>query len=70
VFIFNFFWSIRHGEKVGANPWNATTLEWTDAPSPPVAHGNFPKTPQVFRPAYEYSVPGQSVDFKPQSQEA
>ena len=27
-FIFNFFWSMRRGEKVGANPWNATTLEW------------------------------------------
>ena len=70
IFIFNFFWSIRHGEKVGANPWSATTLEWTDAPSPPVAHGNFPKPPQVFRPAYEYSLPGQASDYKPQSQEA
>jgi cytochrome c oxidase subunit 1 len=55
---------------VGANPWSATTLEWTDAPSPPVAHGNFPKPPQVFRPAYEYSLPGQTGDYKPQSQEA
>jgi len=70
VFIFNFFWSIKKGKKVGANPWNATTLEWTDAPSPPIAHGNFPKPPQVFRTAYEYSVPGQPQDFKPQSQEA
>jgi cytochrome c oxidase subunit 1 len=70
VFIFNFFWSLKAGKKVGANPWSATTLEWTDAPSPPVAHGNFPKPPQVFRPAYEYSVPGQGQDFKPQSQEA
>jgi cytochrome c oxidase subunit 1 len=70
VFIFNFFWSIKRGEKVGANPWSATTLEWTDAPSPPVAHGNFPKPPQVFRAAYEYSVPGQAGDYKPQSQEA
>jgi cytochrome c oxidase subunit 1 len=69
VFIWNFFWSIRHGQKVGSNPWDATTLEWTDAPSPPVAHGNFPRTPQVFRPAYEYSVPGQSKDYQPQSQE-
>ena len=24
-FIFNFFWSIWNGEKVGANPWDATT---------------------------------------------
>ena len=33
-FIINFFWSIKHGEKVNDNPWEATTLEWT-APSPP-----------------------------------
>src|SRR5687768_2987256 len=38
-FIFNFFWSIRHGEKTGDNPWEATTMEWA-APSPP-PHGNF-----------------------------
>src|SRR5207249_1406316 len=28
-FIINFFWSIKHGEKVNDNPWEATTLEWT-----------------------------------------
>ena len=38
-FIFNFFWSIRKGETVGENPWQATTIEWS-APSPP-PHGNF-----------------------------
>ena len=26
-FIINFFWSIKHGEKVNDNPWEATTLE-------------------------------------------
>ena len=45
--IINFFWSIRHGEKVNDNPWEATTLEWT-APSPP-PHGNF-ITPPVASP--------------------
>src|SRR5664279_970398 len=33
-FILNLFWSINHGEKVGDNPWHATTLEW-QAPTPP-----------------------------------
>src|SRR5467141_3695381 len=28
-FIFNFFKSIWWGEKVGSNPWQATTLEWS-----------------------------------------
>ena len=58
-FIINFFWSIRHGEKVNDNPWEATTLEWT-APSPP-PHGNFIHTPVAYRGPYEYSLPVASV---------
>ena len=60
-FIFNFFWSIKKGERVGDNPWEATTLEWT-APSPP-PHGNFAAAPTVYRGPYEYSVPGSNRDF-------
>jgi len=65
-FFINFFRSIRHGEKVGANPWNATTLEW-QAPSPP-PHGNFTEPLVVHRGPYEYSVPGAQRDFCPQNQ--
>jgi cytochrome c oxidase subunit 1 len=60
-FIFNFFWSIWHGKKVGKNPWNATTMEWS-APSPP-PHGNFLEPMAVYRGPYEYSVPGHPIDF-------
>ena len=67
-FIVNFFWSMKKGEKVSANPWDATTLEWT-APSPP-PHGNFATPPRVFRGPYEYSVPGDPTDFTMQSQSA
>src|SRR3954466_3972755 len=28
VFLFNLFWSVRHGKDAGGNPWRATTLEW------------------------------------------
>jgi cytochrome c oxidase subunit 1 len=63
-FIFNLFWSIKHGAKVSINPWEATTLEWA-APSPP-PHGNFTTPPTVYRGPYEYSVPGQKADFTPQ----
>ncbi len=28
VFLFNLFWSLRHGKEAGGNPWRATTLEW------------------------------------------
>jgi cytochrome c oxidase subunit 1 len=66
-FIVNFFMSMRRGRPVTANPWEATTLEWAAAPSPP-PHGNFPTPPRVFRGPYEYSVPGAPTDFTPQNQ--
>ncbi len=66
IFIFNFVWSIFKGQKVGRNPWDATTLEW-QAPSPP-PHGNFDRPIAVYRGPYEYSVPGAPTDFTPQSQ--
>ncbi len=65
-FIINFFWSIKHGEKVNDNPWEATTLEWT-APSPP-PHGNFVTTPIAYRGPYEYSLPGRDRDFTMQNE--
>jgi cytochrome c oxidase subunit 1 len=60
-FILNFFWSMKFGKKVGNNPWNSTTLEWS-APSPP-PHGNFAEPVAIYRGPYEYSVPGHPVDF-------
>jgi cytochrome c oxidase subunit 1 len=61
AFIFNFFWSMKFGRKVGRNPWDSTTMEWA-APSPP-PHGNFDHPVAVYRGPYEYSVPGHDVDF-------
>jgi cytochrome c oxidase subunit 1 len=54
------------GEKTPENPWHATTLEWA-CPSPP-PHGNFEKTPRVYRGPYEYSVPGRKTDYWPQNE--
>jgi cytochrome c oxidase subunit 1 len=65
-FILNFFKSIKWGELVDSNPWQATTLEWAATTSPPLAHGNFHHLPVVTRGPYEYSVPGSDVDFIPQ----
>ena len=67
-FLFNFFYSLKNGEKVGENPWSATTLEWA-CPSPP-PHGNFAKEPEVYRGPYEYSVPGHKTDYWPQDEAA
>jgi cytochrome c oxidase subunit 1 len=66
IFIFNFFYSIWHGRKASQNPWKASTLEWT-APVEHL-HGNWPAAiPAVHRWPYDYSKPGASDDFIPQT---
>ena len=67
VFIYNLFVSYFRGREAGSNPWEATTLEWQTADTPP-KHGNFGKElPLVYRWAYDYSVPGAEHDFIPQN---
>jgi len=63
-FLFNFVYSMFRGKKAERNPWQANTLEWL-APSPP-PHGNFEELPEVYRPPYEYSIPGRAEDYWPQ----
>jgi cytochrome c oxidase subunit 1 len=69
-FIVNLVWSGRAGRTAGNNPWQATTLEWSAAPTPPRAHGNFDRLPQVVRDPYEYSAPGAVAGFLPQAAQA
>ncbi len=64
-FLFNFFWSLRHGKRAAANPWLSNTLEWT-VPSPP-PHGNFAELPTVYRGPYEYGRPAAQTDYWPQN---
>ncbi|MDB4533442.1 cbb3-type cytochrome c oxidase subunit I [Vicingaceae bacterium] len=64
LFVINFLGSMFFGKRVGRNPWNANTLEWT-APSPP-PHGNFDFQPIVERGPYEYSHPDMESDYLPQ----
>ncbi len=67
VFLYNLVWSYFKGKPSGGNPWEATTLEWQTADTPP-KHGNFgPELPVVYRWAYDYSVPGTDQDFIPQN---
>ena len=65
-FVVNLLKSLFWGEKADRNPWESNTLEWT-APSPP-PHGNFEKIPTVSHGPYEYSVPGRSKDYLPQTE--
>jgi cytochrome c oxidase subunit 1 len=57
-FVVNFLKSVfgRRAEPAGANPWQVTTLEWTDTTSPPPFH-NFDRIPQVVRGPHELSNP-------------
>ena len=45
MFVVNVLKSLRHGERAGANPWDAPSLEWSVA-SPPPAY-NFAVIPSV-----------------------
>src|SRR5258706_99530 len=66
IFIANFFYSIWRGKRAVQNPWKSNTIEWT-APVEHL-HGNWPgEIPTVHRWAYDYSKPGHSDDFIPQT---
>ncbi len=59
VFVINLWWSRRHGEVAGRDPWEAPTLEWaTESPSPPY---NFHRMPVVADVAPLWS-PAEAVD--------
>src|SRR2546426_8400142 len=62
IFVINLFWSMKKGPKAPANPWEATTLEWT-VPSPPPFDNFAGVHPVVNHGPYEYSVPGAPRDY-------
>ena len=67
LFLYNIIVSLKKGEKSGPNPWKATSLEWLTPDTPP-KHGNWGHSlPEVHRWAYDYSVPGASEDYTPQT---
>ena len=55
IFFANVAWSWVYGQKAGANPWRAKTLEWT-VPTP-VPIENFEKIPVVVSDPYTYGQP-------------
>jgi len=67
LFLYNMITSLWNGKKANSNPWKATTLEWQTPDTPP-KHGNWGhQLPEVYRWAYDYSVPGAPEDFTPQN---
>ncbi|NNE38044.1 MAG: cytochrome c oxidase subunit I [Gammaproteobacteria bacterium] len=68
LFIVNIVYALKRGTPVDGNPWEATTLEWQTPDTPP-EHGNWgPELPEVYRWAYDYSVPGAKLDYIPQNE--
>ncbi|HJT25692.1 MAG TPA: cbb3-type cytochrome c oxidase subunit I [bacterium] len=68
IFLWNFVLSMVKGPKAEANPYEANTLEWSTASPPP--HGNWGEAlPVVVTGPYEYSKPGEPMDWKPQIQQ-
>jgi cytochrome c oxidase subunit 1 len=65
LFAFNFLWSLKFGKKAPMNPWEDNGLEWS-LPNP-APHGNWEKTPNVYRGPYEFSAPeAGDKDYLPQ----
>jgi len=58
IFLYNMIVSWVRGTEVGANPWQARTLEWQTSSPPP--HENFAHPPEVVGHPYDYGVPGSS----------
>jgi cytochrome c oxidase subunit 1 len=52
-FLWNLVVSVRRGAPAPANPWQATTLEWTTSSPPPPE--NFDELPVVSAPPYDYA---------------
>ncbi len=61
LFLVNLVWSLRRGEKAGANPWRATTLEWAGA------EWVWASRRVISRDPYEYKVQPNGMDFALQS---
>jgi cytochrome c oxidase subunit 1 len=57
IFVWNVFRTLfGRGRPAAANPWDATTLEWTATSSPPPYH-NFDRIPLVVRGPHELGDP-------------
>ncbi len=69
IFLYNLFRSLRHGDSVATNPWQATTLEWSEETWKQAGR----QARLVVRGPYEYGVrPGETTareDFAPQWQQ-
>ncbi len=63
IFIYNLIHSRFKGAIAPANPWQATSLEWSTPTTPP-PHNNFgDKLPVVYHDPYQYGIQGTAGDY-------
>jgi cytochrome c oxidase subunit 1 len=62
IFLFNLIYSRFWGEKATANPWEATSLEWS-TDSPPSWNNFNGKHIVVYHDPYQYGVEGSAGDY-------
>jgi cytochrome c oxidase subunit I len=62
IFLYNLIHSRFWGEPAPANPWEATSLEWT-MPSPPPFDNFGGKHPVVYHDPYQYGVESSTGDY-------
>ena len=66
IFLFNLFRSMFAGQRAGANPWNATSMEWAARGTPSLESAGAP----VSHGPYEYGETSTERDFILQSEGA
>ncbi len=60
IVLVNLVYAMKNGRIAGANPWNASGLEWQTTSPPP--KNNFDETPMVTEDPYTYKQPGEQVE--------
>jgi len=62
IFLYNLIYSRFRGKPAAANPWEATSLEWS-VPSPPPWDNFDGKHPVVYHDPYQYGVKSSTGDY-------
>jgi cytochrome c oxidase subunit 1 len=62
IFLYNLIYSRFRGKPAAANPWDATSLEWS-VPSPPPWDNFDGKHPVVYHDPYQYGVKSSTGDY-------
>jgi cytochrome c oxidase subunit I len=68
VFLYNLIHSRWRGTTAPANPWEATSLEWSTPSSPPPSNNFGGWLPTVYRDPYQYGIDGDEAVMQTSSE--